>query len=330
MKMNEHILKFCEFCRKEYSRIILATLIIAVISGFFTSHIGILLKPLTIPLIMIMIVSMGFTMTLKSFAFAFKEVKGFSFGMAFNFVLAPLLCFALSLLVQNPEIATGLILIGAVPCAGMAIVWAGLLEGDVPLAVLINVGTMIAAPFLIPFIMLIFAGSYLEINTFDMLLTLIYTVLIPIIAGIFLREVFEKRKRDVKKWQPVCPAISSICAVFLMFIAVNTSMPIVLKNLSLLPSLIYSVLLIFPILFGVAYVISNKFFNRAKNIAITYSSGMKNLPIALGIAMVSFGSLTTLSVAMGFAFQMLTAVLFYRLFVSGKDDVNESGCVKNN
>jgi len=315
--MREKILTFCEFCRKEYSKIIFTTLIIAIISGIFISYVGILLKPLTTHLMIIMIASMGFTMTLKSFTFAFREVRGFSFGMVLNFVLAPLLCFILSLFVQNPEIATGLILIGAVPCAGMAIVWTGLLKGDVPLAVLINIGTMIAAPFLIPFIMLIFIGSQLGINVFNMFLSLIYTVLIPIIVGIFLRELFEKRKKDVRKWQPVCPAISSICAIFLLFIAVSTSMPMVLGNLSLIPSLIISMIVIFPILFGLTYVISKNIFSRAKSIAITYSSGMKNLPIALGISVLSFGALTTLSIAVGFAIQMLTAVLFYRFFVDG-------------
>jgi len=310
----EQILKFCLFCKEKYSHIIISTLIIAVISGFFTSYIGSLLKPLTIPLIFIMIASMGFTMTLKRFASAFKEIKGFSFGMALNFLFAPLLVYSLSLFVPVHEIAVSLILIGAVPCAGMAIVWAGLMDGDVPLAILINMGTMIAAPFLIPFILLAFAGNYIEIQVFDMFLTLIYTVLIPVIAGIILREVFEKRKRNIDKWQPVCPAVSSICAAFLLFIAVNTSMPIVLKNLNLIPSLILSILLIFPILFGFAYIVSKKFFDRTRNITITYSSGMKNLPIALSIAMVSFGSLTMLTVSIAFIFQMLTAVLFYKLF----------------
>ena len=99
-----------------------------------------------------------------------------------------------------------------------------------------------------------------------------------------------------------------------MFIAVNTSMPLILKNLHLLPSLIISVVLIFPIMFGVAYSISMKWFDRSRNIAITYSSGMKNLPIALGIAMTSFGILTALPIAIGFIFQMITAVVFYRVF----------------
>lgn len=65
-------------------------------------------------------------------------------------------------------------------------------------------------------------------------------------------------------------------------------------------------------------MVSLKFFPKGKNIAITYSSGMKNLPIAIGIAAMSFGKLEMLPVAVGFAFQMLTAVTFYQLFRRAK------------
>jgi predicted Na+-dependent transporter len=41
---------------------------------------------------------------------------------------------------------------------------------------------------------------------------------------------------------------------------------------------------------------------------------MKNLPLAIGIAAMSFKGLATLPIAVGFAFQMLTAVTFYQLF----------------
>ena len=117
---------------------------------------------------------------------------------------------------------------------------------------------------LAPFFMLWLAGSY----ALAMLLNLI-------IAGMLLRE-FAERKTDVKKY-----LISAICAVFLMFIAI----PVILKNLNLLPPLLASTVAIFPILFISAYFLSGKLFDRAKNIAITYSCGMKNLtalPIAYG------------------------------------------------
>ncbi len=194
-------------------------------------------------------------------------------------------------------------------------VWTGLLKGDVPLAVVIGTGTMIAAPFLIPILMFYLAGSYVKINILKMFLNLVYTILIPVLLGIALREVSERRF-DVKRYLPLCPAISSLCAVFLMFIAVNTSVPILMKNLSLLPPLLISAAIIFPVMFGFAYIVSKRF-AYGKTVAITYSSGMKNLPIGLGIAILSFGMLTALPIAVGFAFQMLTAVGFYKFFMTG-------------
>lgn len=317
MEMSERVLGACQFCKEKYSYLIIGALIIAMIIGLFSSQVGMLLKPLTAPLVMLMIASMGFTMTPRGFALAFREVKGFSFGMGFNFLVAPLLCYTISLLNQDPGVAAGLILVGVVPCAGMAIVWAGLLEADVPLAVLINMGTMILAPFLIPFMMLFLAGNYVAVAVFDMFLTLVYTLLLPLIAGILLRVAFDKKRKNVVHWQSVPPAISGICAMFIMFIAVNTSIPILLKYLSLLPSLVVSTVLIFPVLFAAAYVVGGRIFNRAKNISVTYSSGMKNLPIALGIAVLSLPSLSALVVAIAFIFQMLTAVLFYRFLSHG-------------
>jgi predicted Na+-dependent transporter len=41
---------------------------------------------------------------------------------------------------------------------------------------------------------------------------------------------------------------------------------------------------------------------------------MKNLPIAVGIAVISFKGLVMFPIAVAFAFQMLTAVLFYQVF----------------
>lgn len=56
-------------------------------------------------------------------------------------------------------------------------------------------------------------------------------------------------------------------------------------------------------------------FIREKYTVITFSSEMKNLPIAVGIAVMSFKGLVMFPIAVAFAFQMLTAVSFYQLFL---------------
>jgi len=308
-------LAYAKFVREKYTYIILTTLAIAVVVGLFTSSPGVHIRQFNTPVIVIMIAAMGFTITFKSLAMAIRDWKGFCFGLVLNFLFAPFLCWLLArlFLSAHPDLATGLILIGVVPCAGMALVWAGLLKGDVPLATVINAATMILAPFLIPLLMSLFAGTFVAVNTWGMFQQLIYTVLLPVLGGVILRE-FLGRRVNVQKYLPVMPAISATMAVLLMFMAINTNISPIMKNVGLISPLVISTILIFPILFMVAYLVSIKLFPRGKNIAITYSSGMKNLPIAIGIAAMSFKGLQMLPVAVGFAFQMLTAVSFYQLF----------------
>jgi len=309
------IITYAKFVREKYTYIILTTLIIAVVVGFFTSRPGFYIRQLNTLLIVIMIGAMGFTITLRSLGMAARDWKGFSLGLALNFLFAPFLCWLLAklFLSSHSDLATGLILIGVVPCAGMALVWAGLLKGDVSLATVINAATMILAPFLIPLLMSLFAGTFVIINTWGMFQQLIYTVLLPVLGGVALRELLERRV-NIQKYLPIMPAISATMAVLLMFMAINTNISPIMKNMGLVLPLVVSTILIFPILFLVAYLVNIKLFPRGKNIAITYSSGMKNLPIAIGIAAMSFKELEMLPVAVGFAFQMLTAVIFYQIY----------------
>lgn len=308
------ILAYARFIRENYTYIIVATLVVAVIVGLFTASPGLVLRRANTPLIIIMIAAMGFTITFKSLGAAVRDWKGFAFGLILNFLFAPFLCWLLALvfLSGHADLATGLILIGVVPCAGMALVWAGLLKGDVPLATVINATTMLLSPLLIPLLMYLFAGTFVTINMWGMFQKLIYTVLLPVLGGVALRELLEMRM-NVHKYLPLMPAISATMAVLLMFMAINTNISPIMKNVGLIAPLVISTILIFPALFTVAYLVSVKLFPRGKNIAITYSSGMKNLPIAIGIAAMSFKGLEMLPIAVGFAFQMLTAVTFYQI-----------------
>jgi predicted Na+-dependent transporter len=307
---------YAQFIREKYTVIIISTLLVAILVGLFTPAPGIAIRKISTFLIVIMIGAMGFTITFKSLGMAARDWKSFLLGLVLNFAFAPLLCWLLALLLlsNHPDLATGLILIGVVPCAGMALVWAGLLKGDVPLATVINAATMLVAPFLIPLLMRLFAGTFVSIDTAGMFRTVMLTVLLPVLAGVTLRELVQ-RSVDVRKHLPVMPAISATAAVLLMFMAINTAVPAVAGNPGLIGPLVASTILVFPVLFLVAYLISIKLLPRGKNIAITFSSGMKNLPIAVGIAVMSFKGLVMFPIAVAFAFQMLTAVSFYQLFL---------------
>jgi BASS family bile acid:Na+ symporter len=259
-----------------------------------------------------MILFISFTITPRQFALVARQPGAVAAGLLLNFAYMPLLCWALArLLVSDPQLATGVILVGVVPCAGMAAVWTALLKGDVPLGMAINALTMVLGPFLIPPLMVLFAGSSVQIDPWTMFQQLAVILLIPLLLGLAIRWLAD-RFWDIKPYLPLLPALSALTAVLLMFIVCNVNVPLIAARWALVPALLGAVVLIFPLGFLVPHWLGRYAFDWEQRVAVTYSSGMKNLPIAVGLAFASFSSLVGLPVALAFIVQMLTASLFYR------------------
>ena len=301
-----------EFVRKHYTVIILSTVVIGLLLGLLTTAPGRALQSYSQLLTFLMILFISFTITPRQFALVARQPGAVVAGLLLNFVYMPLLCWLLTrLLVSDPELATGIILVGVVPCAGMAAVWTALLKGDVPLGMAINALTMVLGPFLIPPLMVLLAGSSVHIDAWAMFQQLMVILFIPLVFGLVTRWLAD-RLGDIKSYLPLLPALSALTAVLLMFTVCNVNMPLIAARWALVPTLLSAVVLIFPLGFLVPHWLGRYVFNREQRIAVTYSSGMKNLPIAVGLAFASFSNLAGLPVAMAFIFQMLTASLFYR------------------
>ncbi len=90
------IQSYAALIRENYTYLIIGTLIIGVITGLVTPAPGLFIRQYNIPLIVIMIGDMGFTITFKSIGIAaIRDWKGFSFGLGLNFIFAPFLCWLL-------------------------------------------------------------------------------------------------------------------------------------------------------------------------------------------------------------------------------------------
>jgi len=113
------------------------------------------------------------------------------------------------------------ILVGVLPCAGLAAVWTALLRGDVPLGMAINGLTMILAPFLIPPLMVWLAGSNINIDVLAMFRQLAIILLIPLVVGVAARWLVD-RYLDIKPFLPVLPALSALTAVLLIMFTACT------------------------------------------------------------------------------------------------------------
>lgn len=306
------MLRVAELIRKNYQAIIITAVIVGLALGLWTTAPGRALQRYSQGLTFLMILFISLTITPRQFALVARQPTAVVAGLMLNFVYMPVLCWALArLLVKDPQLATGIILVGVVPCAGMAAVWTALLKGDVPLGMAINGLTMVLGPFLIPPLMVLFAGSVVQIDAWAMFRQLAVILLVPLVLGLFVRWLAD-RFWDIRPYLPVLPALSALTAVLLMFAICNVNVPLIRERWSLVPALLGAVVLIFPLGFLVPHWLGRFAFNWPQRIAITYSSGMKNLPIAVGLAFASFSKLAGLPVALAFIVQMLTASIFYR------------------
>jgi len=308
----KQLLNFAEFIRKQYQVIIIGAVVLGLVLGLWTSAPGKALQTYSQALTFLMILFISLTIQPRQLALVVRQPLPVLAGLLLNFVYMPLVCWGLArLLVNDSQLAVGVILVGVVPCAGMAAVWTALLKGDVPLGMAINALTMILAPFLIPPLMVLLAGSSVAVNPWNMFQQLAVILLIPLALGITLRWLAD-RFWNPKPYLPLMPALSALTAVLLMFAICNVNVPLIQARWSLVPSLLGAVILIFPLGFLIPHWLGRFAFNREQRIAVTYSSGMKNLPIAVGLAFASFPKLVGLPVALAMILQMLTASLFYR------------------
>lgn len=308
------MVRFSEYVRRHYQAIILLAVAAGLLLGVWSTAPGRMIQNYSQALTFLMILFISLTITPRQFVQVTRQPWAVVAGLLLNFLFMPLLCWVLArIFVSDLALATGIILVGVVPCAGMAAVWTALLKGDVPLGMAINALTMLLAPFLIPPLMIWLAGAGVRINPWGMFQQLAMILLIPLVLGVTFRWVAD-RFWDPKPYLPLLPALSALTAVLLMFATCNVSISLILTRWSLVPMLLGAVILVFPLGFLVPHWLGHFIFNREQGIAVTYSSGMKNLPIAVGLALASFPgqALVGLPVALAFILQMLTASTFYR------------------
>jgi ACR3 family arsenite efflux pump ArsB len=307
-----------DLIRRHYSYLILATVGLSIVVGRLAPGAARAFKPYMVYLIGLMIWAMSVTIRFPELRFALKKGKLIGCGLLANFVLLPLLCYllAITLMRDQPLYATGFILMGTVPCAGMNVVWTGLLGGDVALALVLGGLTMLLGIATIPGLTYLLAGTYVAVNVSEMLLTLTKVLIIPILLGAITRALLERKAKRGMELLLIFPPIAAISAMLLMFIMIALNIKMIPASGSVLVSLIIPPLLLFPIAFGGVYLWCDRLLrcHRQETDAIVYSSGMKHLPLAMGIAFVSFGQEAALPIAVAAVFQTFNASLFYRLF----------------
>lgn len=142
-------------------------------------------------------------------------------GSAAQFSIMPLGAFALAKLFGlPPEITVGLILTGSAPGAMASNVMSYIAKADTAYSVSLTTVSTLLCPLLTPGLTFILAGSVLKVPFWEMVLSVIKMVIVPLFVGFGVRHYF---KEKIEKVLPIFPAISVTFIIFIcsLVIALN-------------------------------------------------------------------------------------------------------------
>jgi BASS family bile acid:Na+ symporter len=161
------------------------------------------LSTLITPLLQIIMFGMGTAMSARDFLAVAKAPKAVFIGLACQFTIMPFVGAALAFAFHfEPEVAAGIILIGAAPSGLASNVMAYIGKANLALSVALTTLATLVAPLVTPFYMQWLAGQYIPIDTWGMMWSIIQITILPIIAGLVFNHFLHGRTAWLDRLMP--------------------------------------------------------------------------------------------------------------------------------
>jgi len=181
------------------------------------------MKPAIIPLLSIIMFSMGLNLTLSDFRQVLTMPGLVSSGLLMQYSIMPLAALLISQLLQlDPTLSIGLILLGSCPGGTASNVITYLARGNVALSITLTCLSTLLAVFLTPLLTLLLADTAIEVPAGQMLISILNMVILPVSAGLMLNHFFPQHIRSVSPWLPLI-AVTAIVLIIAIITALNAS-----------------------------------------------------------------------------------------------------------
>ena len=231
--------------------------------------------------------------------------RALGFSLVLNWVVGPLLMFTLAwvFLADQPELRTGLIIVGLARCIAMVLVWNDLACGSRELA-----AVLVALNSLFQIVMYSLLGWFyltvlpdwlgldtqnLNVSMWDIAKSVVVFLGIPLVAGYLTRTIGERRKGVEWYEERFLPRIGPVALYGLLFTIVVlfalqgekiTSDPLDVARVAI-PLLIYFALMWFGA-FGAGYRMR---FPYDRNASIAFTAAGNNFELAIAVSIAVFG-----------------------------------------
>jgi len=282
------------------------------------------LKQFIIPATFIMVYPMMVTLNVKTI-FKGRDLRLQITTQVINFVLVPLMAYYTGKLFFSGAAekyglwAVGLFLIGVLPTSGMTISWTGFAKGNKEAAIKMVVFGLVLGALAAPIYTKIFMGATINVDMLHMFKQIALFVFVPLFAGL-LTQTLAIKKVGRPTWneriQPKFPPFSALGVILIAFVAMSLKAKHIIANPSDILSIMVPLVVFYLLTYGLLSLAGRLFFKREDAIAMVFGVVMRDLSIALAIAMTAFGQqgLTiALLIALAYVVQIQTAAWYVRL-----------------
>ncbi|MGE4504490.1 MAG: arsenic resistance protein [Desulfovibrionaceae bacterium] len=277
------------------------------------------LKGLIVPFTFLMVYPMMVTLKVKQ-VFQGGDGRAQMLTQLLNFGVVPFLAFGLgaAFFADKPYMALGLLLAGLVPTSGMTISWTGFAKGNVPAAVKMTVIGLVLGSLATPFFVETLLGAQIAMDLSAVFRQILFIVFLPMTLGYATQRLLVRRfgqEAFQKSIGPKFPPVSTLGVLGIVFVALALKAGTILAQPGLVLAILAPLALLYGANFALSTVLGRLLLPRGDAIALVYGSVMRNLSIALAIAINAFGpkgSDAALVIAIAYVIQVQSAAWYVK------------------